>query len=117
MDTKNEIEKKKSTNLFKMEKESNSIKNNNNANIKSIGKKIKRTESSNSLIGDDSKEEENTKNLRTGRWHTKEHFRFIKGCLMYGNNWKKVKKQKKKKLHRIIIFYFILKTFRLHPNN
>lgn len=26
-----------------------------------------------------------------GRWTQNEHFRFIKGCLLYGNNWKKVK--------------------------
>jgi hypothetical protein len=27
---------------------------------------------------------------RTGRWQPTEHVRFIKGCLQYGNNWKKV---------------------------
>ena len=27
---------------------------------------------------------------KTGRWHPSEHVRFIKGCLQYGNNWKKV---------------------------
>lgn len=26
-----------------------------------------------------------------GRWSQAEHFRFIKGCLLYGNYWKKVK--------------------------
>lgn len=26
----------------------------------------------------------------TGRWTQNEHFRFIKGCLLFGNNWKKV---------------------------
>ena len=26
-----------------------------------------------------------------GRWNKDEHIRFIKGCLLYGNNWKKVK--------------------------
>ena len=25
-----------------------------------------------------------------GRWNTEEHIRFIRGCLLYGNNWKKV---------------------------
>jgi hypothetical protein len=42
--------------------------------------------------------EENLSNLemsesehyRTGRWQPTEHVRFIKGCLQYGNNWKKV---------------------------
>ena len=30
-------------------------------------------------------------NHQTGRWLLSEHSRFIKGCLMFGNNWKKVK--------------------------
>jgi SHAQKYF class myb-like DNA-binding protein len=30
--------------------------------------------------------------LQIGRWKQEEHFRFIKGCLLFGNNWKKVKK-------------------------
>lgn len=30
-------------------------------------------------------------NIRQGRWLTQEHIRFVKGCLLYGNNWKKVK--------------------------
>ncbi len=29
--------------------------------------------------------------LQNGRWKQEEHFRFIKGCLLFGNNWKKVK--------------------------
>ena len=29
-------------------------------------------------------------NYRSGRWENDEHIRFLKGCLMYGNNWKKV---------------------------
>ena len=28
--------------------------------------------------------------LKNGRWLPCEHMRFIKGCLLYGNNWKKV---------------------------
>ena len=32
----------------------------------------------------------NNEDYRTGRWHPSEHFRFIKGCLQHGNNWKKV---------------------------
>ena len=35
--------------------------------------------------------EEKEENLN-GRWNKEEHIRFIKGCLLYGNNWKKVKK-------------------------
>lgn len=27
---------------------------------------------------------------KTGRWNPDEHYRFIKGCLQFGNNWKKV---------------------------
>ncbi len=27
-----------------------------------------------------------------GRWIKEEHIRFIKGCLLYGNDWKKVEK-------------------------
>ena len=29
--------------------------------------------------------------FKNGRWLPCEHLRFIKGCLLYGNNWKKVK--------------------------
>ncbi len=28
--------------------------------------------------------------FKNGRWLPCEHMRFIKGCLLYGNNWKKV---------------------------
>jgi SHAQKYF class myb-like DNA-binding protein len=44
-------------------------------------------DSNNYLNFGDEKEE----NLN-GRWNQEEHIRFIKGCLLYGNNWKKVKK-------------------------
>ena len=44
-------------------------------------------DSNNSINFSDEKEE----NLN-GRWNQDEHIRFIKGCLLYGNNWKKVKK-------------------------
>lgn len=33
---------------------------------------------------------ENNELYRSGRWQPSEHIRFIKGCLQYGNNWKKV---------------------------
>jgi hypothetical protein len=29
--------------------------------------------------------------FKNGRWLPCEHLRFIKGCLLHGNNWKKVK--------------------------
>ena len=44
-------------------------------------------DSNNSINFSDEREE----NLN-GRWNQDEHIRFIKGCLLYGNNWKKVKK-------------------------
>ena len=28
---------------------------------------------------------------RQGRWNENEHFLFLKGCLLYGNNWQKIK--------------------------
>jgi hypothetical protein len=40
-------------------------------------------------INDNSREEDSSQ-FRTGRWHPNEHIRFIKGCLLFGNNWKKV---------------------------
>lgn len=33
---------------------------------------------------------QNKEFYNTGRWTQNEHFRFIKGCLLFGNNWKKV---------------------------
>ncbi len=40
------------------------------------------------------KSKDNTKtknnNHSDGRWNSEEHIRFIKGCLLYGNNWKKI---------------------------
>ena len=37
-------------------------------------------------------DENDSNNKLNGRWSQKEHLLFIKGCLLYGNNWKKVKK-------------------------
>ena len=37
-------------------------------------------------------ENDNNNNILNGRWSQKEHLLFIKGCLLYGNYWKKVKK-------------------------
>lgn len=31
-------------------------------------------------------------NYKTGRWNNTEHMRFIQGCLLHGNNWRKVRK-------------------------
>lgn len=37
--------------------------------------------------------DENEKSdIRQGRWLQSEHFRFLKGCLLYGNNWGEIKK-------------------------
>lgn len=60
-----------------------------------LNKKNKQEDSSEEGVnsGNSSREEENDQ-FRTGRWQPQEHFRFIKGCLMYGNNWKKVRKNK-----------------------
>ncbi len=33
---------------------------------------------------------DNYDRYKNGRWQPAEHLRFIKGCLLYGNNWKKV---------------------------
>ena len=52
--------------------------NNDNNNFESID------------INDD--ENDNNGYTLSGRWSQKEHFLFIKGCLIYGNFWKKVKK-------------------------
>ena len=35
-------------------------------------------------------ENDNNNNIINGRWSQKEHLLFIKGCLLYGNNWKEV---------------------------
>lgn len=39
----------------------------------------------------DNEASEMNEDYKTGRWHPDEHHRFIRGCLQYGNNWKKVK--------------------------
>ena len=48
----------------------------------------------NSLINNDQiknqKIEKNNIIHSDGRWNPEEHIRFIKGCLLFGNNWKKV---------------------------
>jgi len=33
---------------------------------------------------------EDNKSYNTGRWNQSEHYGFIKGCILFGNNWKKV---------------------------
>ena len=58
-----------------------------------IGKKIKKDNTSfdYSSGNENSKDNENNGDYKTGRWEKNEHYKFLKGCLLYGNNWKKVK--------------------------
>ena len=48
----------------------------------------------NSLINNDQIKNQNIEKNNIihsdGRWNPEEHIRFIKGCLLFGNNWKKV---------------------------
>ena len=51
-------------------------------------------EINNELFDDNSsdcKSEGDPNSYSTGRWNQNEHYRFIKGCILFGNNWKKVK--------------------------
>jgi hypothetical protein len=45
---------------------------------------------SNDEPGSITSSKEDNNQFRNGRWQPFEHLRFIKGCLLYGNNWKKV---------------------------
>ena len=45
---------------------------------------------SNDDQGSASSSREDNPDFKNGRWQPFEHLRFIKGCLLYGNNWKKV---------------------------
>ena len=38
----------------------------------------------------DFKDDETMSLYKNGRWEKVEHHKFLKGCLLYGNNWKKV---------------------------
>jgi len=38
----------------------------------------------------DFKDDEDGASYKNGRWEKNEHHKFLKGCLLYGNNWKKV---------------------------
>ena len=49
-------------------------------------------ENNNNNHSESSKGEQN--NYKTGRWNNTEHLRFIQGCLLHGNNWRKVRKYK-----------------------
>jgi hypothetical protein len=51
---------------------------------------INKTNESSDDLGSVNDMSENNEDYRTGRWHPTEHYRFIKGCLLHGNNWKKV---------------------------
>ena len=78
-----------------------------NPNIQQTEKKeifMLNSQVNNNLLSNPNKEEDNSLdnlsnenksndeegNFKSGRWHPQEHERFIKGCLLYGNNWKKV---------------------------
>lgn len=39
---------------------------------------------------DNSKFNDENGDYKTGRWEKIEHSKFLKGCLLFGNNWKKV---------------------------
>ena len=41
-------------------------------------------------LSDNLSSKEGIGDYRNGRWLPNEHMRFLKGCLLYGNNWKKV---------------------------
>jgi len=58
-----------------------------------LGKKQKKENSNedNSVDDDNSKIFDENGDYRTGRWEKVEHLKFLKGCLLHGNNWKKVK--------------------------
>ena len=53
---------------------------------------INNYENNNESIELNEDENDNNNNIINGRWSQKEHLLFIKGCLLYGNYWKKVKK-------------------------
>lgn len=93
-----------------------------NQNLNNIERKIKienpqnilnnnqiKTESLSDDIGsgNDLSVSENNEDYRTGRWHPSEHYRFVKGCLLHGNNWKKV-------FNKIPYFSLIFPTFSLN---
>lgn len=58
-----------------------------------LGKKLKKEQSDkeNSADDDNSKENDENGEYKNGRWEKLEHLKFLKGCLIHGNNWKKVK--------------------------
>jgi hypothetical protein len=39
----------------------------------------------------DNSSKDNHERYKNGRWQPAEHLRFIKGCLIHGNNWNKVR--------------------------
>lgn len=100
-----DIEKKKILE-FRVENARFNIKNDNN-NITNTAKKQKPDDSSDDMMSGNemSNEDENNDQYRTGRWHHSEHLRFIKGCLLHGNNWKKVKNFKQI-IYLPYLFYF-----------
>ena len=57
-----------------------------------LGKKLKKEQSNeeSSADEDNSKENDDDGDYKNGRWEKLEHMKFLKGCLLHGNNWKKV---------------------------
>ena len=66
-----------STNSLNIEMKKLNVINLNSPQISNEQIKNKNTENNNGIHSD-------------GRWNNEEHIRFIKGCLKFGNNWKKV---------------------------
>ena len=69
-----------------------------------------------------SEENEKNENYRQGRWLQSEHFRFLKGCLLYGNNWTEIKKCIKTRSsaqirsHSQKYLIKLCKKYKCHPN-
>ena len=50
-------------------------------------------------------------NYKTGRWNNTEHMRFIQGCLLHGNNWRKVSLILSIHIHFFLIFLLLCDIF------
>lgn len=67
-------------------------------------------------------DEHEKSDIRQGRWLQSEHFRFLKGCLLYGNNWGEIKKCIKTRSsaqirsHAQKYLIKLSKKYRFHPN-
>ena len=65
--------------------QSNISEQNQPSNIESI-----KEENNNEKLSENENKLEENSNGNNGRWEKKEHLRFLAGCLLYKNNWKKV---------------------------